>query len=187
MPPASLNLQLDVRVAIAAVIALALAGCSTQAAPLPTTSPTPVPDETPPSSAVIESNCGSTPIYRGSIPHWLDVAGGYNNPRELPYVIGHPALAAGFIFGYPLRAGHPDNPGNKILWVVKAPRNRSSLTVDAHPLGASSPAIHETFPANAGPGEIYPDGVDVPTAGCWQFDLRWGNNDVQVELNYKGS
>jgi hypothetical protein len=99
-------------------------------------------------------------------------------------VLGHPPLAAGFLFVQPLRAGHPDNPSNKVLWVVGPTRNGSTLTIDAHPLGATSPAIHETHIANSGPGQIYPDGVDVPTAGCWQFDLRWAGNHTQMELNY---
>ena len=39
-------------------------------------------------------------------------------------------------------------------------------------------------PANSGPGEIYPDGLDVPTAGCWRFDLRWANGRATVDLEY---
>jgi len=48
----------------------------------------------------------------------MDEAGA---PADLPYVLAVPQTAAGFIFGYPLRAGHPVNPSNKILWVVDFP------------------------------------------------------------------
>jgi hypothetical protein len=47
-----------------------------------------------------------------------------------------------------------------------------------------TPTVHEVRPADSGPGEIYPDGVDVPSAGCWQFDLQWANSHARVELNY---
>src|SRR2546423_7681959 len=172
------------RSVLAIVLWVAVAACSSQPSARVQTSTTPLNGATPAGSAVIESGCGSTPVYRGSIPGWLDDAGGHNNPSSLPYVVTHPSIAAGFLFNYPLRAGHPENPSNKILWVVRPARNGADLTVDAHPLGASTPALHETHPANSGPGEIYPDGVDVPTAGCWHFDLRWAGNHTQVELNY---
>ena len=58
------------------------------------------------------------------------------------------------------------------------------LTIDGHPLGAAIPAIHEIQPDNSGPGEIYPSYVDVPTAGCWQFDLHWATSHAQVELTF---
>jgi len=85
-----------------------------------------------------------------------------------------------------LRAGHPENPANKILWVVRTPRT-GPLTIDGHPLGAATPMIHEILPDNSGPGEIYPSYVDVPAAGCWQLDLRWANSRAQVELSYIGA
>jgi hypothetical protein len=157
-----------------------LVACSAQAAARQTPSdiePTPQP-------SVVSTGCGTTAVLHGGIAEWLDEAGGYNNPSDLNYVIAHPPLAAGFLFSYPLRAGHPENPGNKVLWVVRTPRN-GPLTIDGHPLGATSPAVHDERPGNSGPGLIYPDGTDVPTAGCWQFDLRWANGHVQVELNYQ--
>ena len=46
------------------------------------------------------------------------------------------------------------------------------------------PAIHVIQPDNSSPGNIYPSIVDVPTAGCWQFDLRWASSHTQAELMY---
>ena len=167
------------RAALAGIVALVLIACSSQTALQPTPSPTPVA-----TLSVAADGCGSTAVVRGGIPAWLETAGGHNNPTGLRYVIGHPPLVAGFLFSDPLRAGHPENPSNKVLWVVRTPRDGSSLTIDGHPLGATEPRVHLAQPANSGPGEIYPSIVDVPTAGCWQFDLRWAHSDAQVELNY---
>src|SRR5438094_4227393 len=167
------------RVAFASIASLLLIACSGQATARPTPSSTPTATLT-----AGAAGCGSTAVLRGGIPDWLGTAGGNNNPTFLRYVIGHPALVAGFLFGDPLRAGHPENPSNKVLWVVRMPRDGSPLVVDGHPLGGTEPQVHLTQPANSGPGEIYPSIVDVPSAGCWQFDLQWAHSHVQVELNY---
>jgi hypothetical protein len=92
---------------------------------------------------------------------------------------------AGFLFADPLRSGHPNNPTNKILWVVKQPRNGQPLYVTGHPLDAASPLTHDTFAADAYPGEIYPSGIDVPTAGCWQMTLTWNGHTDTVDLPYQ--
>jgi len=168
------------RAALATITSLLLIACSGQAAARPTTSST---TQTT-AASVSADGCGVTAVVRGGVPGWLDEAGGHNNPTGLRYVIGHPALAAGFLFGDPLRVGHPENPANKILWVVRTPRQGSQLVVDGHPLGATEPQVHLAQPANSSPGEIYPSIVDVPSAGCWQFDLQWAHSHVQVELNY---
>jgi hypothetical protein len=103
----------------------------------------------------------------------------------LPYVTAVDQTAAGFIFGYPLRAGHPINPSNKILWVVGFPRNGSPLEITGQLSGANAPSVHESEPANSGPGEIYPSIVDVPQPGCWRFDLSWAAHHDVVYLQYQ--
>jgi hypothetical protein len=168
------------RAAVVVVMSLALIACSGQA----TTRPTAASATSAAPTAAATVGCGSTNVLKGGIPDWLDAAGGHNNPTSLRYVIAHPPLVAGFLFSDPLHAGRAQNPYNKILWVVRTPRNGSNLTIDGHPLGAATPTVHEVRPADSGPGEIYPDGVDVPSAGCWQFDLRWATSHAQVELNY---
>jgi hypothetical protein len=92
---------------------------------------------------------------------------------------------AGFLFGDPLRSGHPNNPTNKILWVVKQPRNGRPLYVTGHPLDAASPLTHDTQPADSSPGEIYPSIIDEPTAGCWQMTLAWNGHTDTVDLPYQ--
>jgi hypothetical protein len=69
----------------------------------------------------VSGGCGTSVAHRGPIPVWQNDATDNNAPDGLPYVVADPATAAGFIFGYPLRAGHPVNPSNKILWAVRTP------------------------------------------------------------------
>jgi hypothetical protein len=169
-----------------AVLVVALVGAACSTGP-PTAVAEPTPSPTSASQVAASGGCGSTAVLRGSIPAWLDAAGAHNNPTFLPYVIAHPPLAAGFLFVYPLQAGLGDSVPTKILWVVRTPRTGSQLTIDGHPLDASQPTVHETQPDNSSPGEIYPDGVQVPTPGCWQFDLHWASSHTQIELNYSAS
>jgi hypothetical protein len=139
------------------------------------------PGQTPrPSPSAGTSECG-TPVLRGQQPGWLVDAGAANNPRDVPFVIASPPLAAGFLFGYPLTAGRT-NPSNKILWVVGKPRASSSLDITARSEGVS---VKESVPPDSGPGEIYPSIVDVPRAGCWHIELRWAGNTAALDLLYR--
>jgi len=167
------------RLATIAVSAVALA-CS---GANPTTSSSPYVATSPSRAQPTSGGCGSTQARVGAVPAWLDAAAGHNVP-QLPYVIAVPASAAGFLFARPLRAGHPENPANKILWVVRTPRQGSSLEVDGHPLGSAGPIVHQSQPADSFPGEIYPSIIDVPTSGCWRFMLQWATDRAEVDLNY---
>ena len=89
-----------------------------------------------------------------------------------------------FLFGHPLRAGEPENPANKILWVVKQPRDGADLDLTGHPLGATTPTVSQHEAADSSPGAIYPSIVNVPSAGCWQFTLSWNGNTDTIELPY---
>jgi hypothetical protein len=113
----------------------------------------PSPNAVPAGASAVGGGCAATPLYRGASPAWTRNAGG---PTDLVQATAHKARAAAFIFGYPLRAGHPQNPANKILWVVRLARQRSDLLISGHPIGASTPTVTQTEQANSGPGEIYP-------------------------------
>lgn len=163
---------------IAITLWLVVAACESSStaahpSPSPTIAPTPV-----------AGGCGTTQVYKGGQPDWLTLAGANNNPNDLPYFITTPPIAAGFIFGYPLTAGSRTTGSNKILWVVNRPRDGNDLTVSGHPLNAASPITRDAFPDNSGPGEIYPSEVDVPSPGCWHFDLAWGQNETAADLLY---
>jgi hypothetical protein len=164
-----------VRGSVAFAAAFIVVSCS-QAQPQSHVSPRPSP-------SLVASGCGEYPLLSGNEPRWLDDAGAHNNPTGVPYVIATPPIAAGFVFGYPLTAGRTE-PSNKILWVVGKPWNGSPLIVGGHPVGAQSPSDGWRFEADSGPGDIYPSIVNVPQAGCWQFDLGWAGNHAMVDLNY---
>jgi hypothetical protein len=134
----------------------------------------------------VSGGCGSTTVYKGGPPGWLDdaVGGAANAPTPLPYFSSPSGLIGGFVFGYPLRAGKPDNPTNKILWGVATARNGSALDIEAHPQGAAAPSVTYSFPDDSSPGEIYPSIVDVPSPGCWSFTLHWGTAQAEVQLAF---
>ena len=76
------------------------------------------------------------------------------------------------------------NHANKILWIMRLPRNGSPLTIEATPLHAAAPRVRLAWPADSSPGEIYPSYVNVPTAGCWQIALRWAGHTDRLDLRY---
>lgn len=170
---------------IALIAWLAVAACSSSTAAAHS-SPSPSVNRQPTVAAqFVPGGCGLTQVYKGGEPDWLTAAGAGNNPSFLPYAISYPPTAAGFIFGYPLQVGPRANgAANKILWVVGIPRDGNPLRITGHPKNATAPAIDVSFPADSSPGEIYPSIVDVPSAGCWHFDLAWGTNRTSVDLVY---
>ena len=146
--------------------------------PSGTSSPSPSRPAIPAGASVVAESCGSTPILKGGLPTWLDEAGA----PDVPYVLTVPQRAAGFLFVQPLRSGHPENPANKILWVVDD-QDASQLQITAHPAGMTQPTVSQSQP-RASPGAIFPSIVDVPQPGCWHFDLSWSGRAVSVDLLY---
>lgn len=139
----------------------------------------------PADAATVDGGCGTTRMWKGTVPPALESAAAQNAPHGPPVAIARPAILAGFVFGYPLRAGHPESPSNKVLWVVSVDRS-GPLVVDAHPLDAAMPSVHYAFPDNSGPGNIYPSLVDVPTQGCWHLTFAWGTGRAaEMDLLYR--
>jgi hypothetical protein len=75
------------------------------------------------------------------------------------------------------------NANTKVLWYVATPRGGYPLTAEGHPLGASKPTATFSKAADSFPGEIYPTGPTVPTAGCWHFTLTWQNGAQRAEVD----
>jgi hypothetical protein len=69
------------------------------------------------------------------------------------------------------KGARPDGSSNKILWVTQTPTNQ--LTIVAHPLDATSPKVAINDPTNTY-GNQTPSIVDLPSPGCWSFELNWG-------------
>jgi hypothetical protein len=176
---------------LAVVAALVLTACSNGGSPASTNaspkavatrsaspSTTPVVAEVPPPGAqLVSAGCGGTAIYKGgTMPDWATV----NAPSYLPYVVASPGLAIGYIFSYPLKAGLDAN--TKVLWYVATSRDGFPLQASGHPAGTTTPKAQFSSSANSFPGEIYPSGPTVPSAGCWNFSLTWHNGDEHAEV-----
>src|SRR5215470_15237178 len=54
-------------------------------------------------AAHASGGCGATPLLLGSAPGWASSA----NPPPIRYALARRGQAAGYLFGYPLMAGHP--------------------------------------------------------------------------------
>lgn len=127
--------------------------------------------------------CVPAAIYTGAPPAWTAAAWSDSSPGfRLPYALASGDSAAAFMFANPLRAGHPTNPGNKVLWVVRFPRNDNPLIISAR--WSADPSVNVRFsqPANSSPGEIYPSGIDLPKPGCWKLTLTWGAHRASLNL-----
>jgi len=114
----------------------------------------------------------------GHKPTWASTA------PDIPWVADPTGMIAGFLFADPLRHGHPENPANKVLWVVNGPRNGSPLRVELRPIGEATPVVTDSFPADSFPGEIYPSIVEVPSAGCWHATFSWAGHTAELDLSF---
>ena len=175
---------------VAIVVAFVAAACSSTSntsrsatSGSPALSPV-VPTSSPLASAVaLPGGCGQTQVYRGGMPAWLrDGIQGLTGMETAPYALAGPTPVAGLLLSYPLKAGA--HAPSKILWVMSTPRNGDPLQIRVNPSGAIEPVVTASRPADSGPGEIYPDGVSVPSSGCWHFKLQWATGNAELDLSY---
>ena len=124
--------------------------------------------------------CGPRPLLSGARPAWTASA----RPPPMIYVLGRHQQVAGFLFGFPLMAGHPEPFSDKILWVVRSDRHGAPLRLTGHPLNAATPVVRSSWSAGSSPGNIYPSDIEVPAPGCWRFTLAWHRHTDTVDLWY---
>jgi len=112
--------------------------------------------------------CAGTVLTDAEPPAWAQ--GGWNvvkgQPWSVPWAIGSGGNAVAFVFAMHLVAGSSprvDGSNNKVLWVAKG--SAANFVVEAIPPGGTQAAVT----VNGGPSI-----VDVPSAGCWKFQLTWG-------------
>lgn len=164
------------------IIAFLAFGCS----PLPPSSQTASKSSPSAKPVTMSGGCGSTPIFKGGAPVWmLQLEGPSVYTDVTPYALASPPMAAAVIFGYPLRAGHPQNPDNKILWLVSLPPRAGSLDIAAHLVGTDTPLVSQSA-AFLASGDI-PSIIDMPQPGCWQFDLSWSGHQRWSSSNISKS
>jgi len=121
--------------------------------------------------------CIPAALQRRAPPSWARSAG-----VSTRYALTADAAAAAFFFAYPLRAGHPNNPANKILWVMRWPREGKALSIVAKSADDPGRRVQISQPADSGPGEIYPTIVDLPTPGCWTLTLNWSSHTTRIAV-----
>jgi hypothetical protein len=128
----------------------------------------------------VAGGCGDTPLWTGASPDWTASAGA---PGQLPYALSHEGNVFAALFAKPLRAGADvTDPTNKILWIVREPRDGQPLKITLRPADGQGPVVSQEEPADSSPGEIYPSSVDVPTAGCWAITVEWAGHRATLEL-----
>lgn len=172
------------RFVLVSALVLLVAGCS--AGPTSASRPSPTSGagavSPHPGATAVAGGCGSTQLLSGGFPTWLDpTVRDLSNMTDVPYAISSNSTAAAFVLAYPLKANVSHA---KILWVVATPRQGAPLSIQAHPRSSTAPLVTESVPAGASPGEIYPDGVTIPSAGCWHFTLRWATGQAELDLLY---
>lgn len=108
--------------------------------------------------------CAGTTVTDAIPPVWAQ--GGWNHisgtPWPVAWALGSPGDAVAFLFAVQLVAGpspRSDGSNNKIQWVIK---DAGNFEVDGHPSGSAEPAVS----TQGGPSII-----DVPSPGCWKFQL----------------
>lgn len=139
---------------------------------------------TPPASRdTLKDSCGATPIYKGGVPDWIRQQFAPSVRTDaIIYVVASPSKAAGILFGYPLSAGHPTNPSNKILWLVDGPPTGPSLEIMGHIVDSSVAPVRQDVPFIAS-GQA-PSIVDFPNPGCWHLELSWSGHTATVDIPY---
>jgi hypothetical protein len=168
------------RPGLAAAVVLLVAACGGSA-----TSRTHARDTSARSSELVDARaaCVPAPMHTGAPPAWTAAAFSDSSPGfRVPYALASGDTAAAFFFAPKLRAGHPSNPANKVLWIVRLPRNGHPLLITARLSTDPSQLVRIRRPADSSPGEIYPSYVDLPNPGCWELQLAWGRHRARVDL-----
>ena len=129
------------------------------------------------------SACASAVVY-GSLPTWA--RSGFSPPSlAMPHVLGTRGDIVAVLWAQhdPLVTPALPERRNKILWVSKLPLSAgSSLEITARQLiGGTVAGSVQRRTVAGGPG---PSLIDMPTAGCWQFTLRWSGHVDTVDLPY---
>jgi hypothetical protein len=178
--------------AVFGLIFILLSGCA-GVLPNQTTAPTPTStSQTNSSQALtllksavsVPASCNPTPVYFGSHD---------NDNLAIPWVAAAPSNSG--IIGYlffarvtpvkkpnyyqPMHTGGkmPGGGATKILWKIQNAAGIGEITVSGKNLSLPHNTFQQTFFASS---DGIPAIVDVPTAGCWRFDLQSGTDQAEA-------
>ena len=147
---------------------ISLAGCTSSADHVTARSASAV---APAQSQAAAGGCAGTQVSATTAPPaWAQA--GFSAWAGIPWAAGKPPNVVAYLFATQLVAGgnRPDHRSNKVLWVTR--ELPEGLRIQGHPLGRSEPEI--VIAGQITNGNQLPSIVDVPTPGCWSFDISWG-------------
>lgn len=113
------------------------------------------------------------------LPRWARA--GFSGPNPtVPYVLSESRDKAAIVWvsHHPLAAPPVTGEQNKILWVARVGATAGPLQIQASLQGTGQTVTRIVDPA---PG---PSVVDLPSPGCWSFDLTWGSHHDRLQLGY---
>ncbi len=121
------------------------------------------------------------PIRTAVLPTWARA--GFSDPKpSMPFVTSKSGAMVAIIFANPLISPALPDLGNKILWVTNDDDSAGDgLHIAGHLEGGTATM---TATVDGGPG---PSLINVPVAGCWQFDLSWGSHRDTIDIPYAKS
>ncbi len=138
-------------------------------------------------TATVPSAC--SPLTQKPLPTWA--AAGFSDPHpSARFATGRSGSILAIVFPDALYSPPKADQGNKILWVAAPGAGGdqvpdlgvdASLHISGHLEGSTRTM---TATVDGGPG---PSLIDVPVAGCWQFDLRWNGHTDSLALAYQPS
>lgn len=147
--------------AVGAFAVVALTGCTTA---------------TPDAGTSSLDACASA-VIDGPLPEWART--GFTPPdQSIAHVLGENGDIAGVLFGYPMQAPPGTERGNKILWVGRV-LDDGPQDLLIHGTSDSGATMDDSVAGGPGPSII-----DVPSPGCWTFDLEWGSHADRVSVPY---
>jgi len=169
---------------VALLAMLTLAGCTPSQSELSTPAstragvsavPAPIASSSVTAGAVFRSDY--TPA---TLPTWARA--GFTPPTQpMSYVVGDSGDIVAILWAEhdPLQVPPAADRNNKILWVSRV--GGGDLTIRAA-LESSDQSV--TRSVTGGPG---PSIIDLPSPGCWSFDLTWGAQHDHIQLEYVSS
>jgi len=161
--------RLSMAVAAVCVVLLVAAGPSLVAGSRgPASSPT-----------AARSGCVTTYTPR-ALPTWANA--GFTPPTTpMPYVLSDDGDIVAILWAVhdPLVSPPAADQNNKILWVPRVSSPAGAPLLIRASLRGTGQTVTRTV--EGGPG---PSIIDMPTAGCWSFDLTWGVHHDHLELEY---
>jgi hypothetical protein len=168
------------RIALSLLVAFALAGCTSNDSGASHSA-------TDRGSTAIRSSAtspaptaGCRTNYRSQVlPRWAR-AGFSESKPSVPYVLGDKGDIAAIVWvpHHPLAAPPVASKNNKILWVARSGAADGPLQIRAALEDTRQTVTRTVHP---GPG---PSVIDLPSPGCWSFDLTWGRHHDHLRLGY---